>query len=208
MKSLRKFSVPFSLAGLQREHAIFERFLLRKDSFDETIVLRLFRNRHGLLRLLAGCFPEVSQHPVLYASELSLAGEFRADFAVGNSRYRALALVEFESGDNTGLLLPSKLRTLSNRAAHGLSQLFAWDELLNDLGQTEFVKRAFTFFPDTVSFMYVGGRSTSLTPANLKFSRWLQTGISLSDRAITIVTFDALREEMQAHLEGLALTGR
>src|SRR2546422_9534483 len=101
MKSLRKFSVPFTLNLLRRELAIFERFLVRKDSFDETMVLRLFKNHHGLLRLLAGCFPEVAQHPDLYAFELSLAGEFRSDFAVGNSRYRALALVEFESGDNT-----------------------------------------------------------------------------------------------------------
>jgi hypothetical protein len=181
---------------------------MRKTSFDETDALRLFKKRLGLIRLLAGCFPEVAQYPDLYACELNLAGEFRADFALGNSRYRALALVEFESGDKRGLLLPSKLRTLSNRGARGLSQLFAWGELLDDLGETKFVRRAFSFVPDAVSFMYVGGRAKSLSDVNLKFSLWLQSGLRISDRPVSIMTFDTLREEMQRHLEGLELTDR
>jgi len=206
LKSLRRFQLPIKLPQLQRDLVTFERFLSRNASFAETDALRLFRPRPGLLRLLAGCFPEVSQRPDLYASELNLAGEFRTDFALGNSRYRALALVEFESGDNSGLLLPSKVRTLSNRTGRGLSQLLQWGELLDDLGRAKFVERIFTFSPETISFMYVGGRTSTLSEVNLGFSSWLQRGLTISNHAVSIMTFDALGHEMREHLAALELT--
>jgi hypothetical protein len=208
MKALVPFSSRFRLNALATARDEFERFLTRHRAFEEREALRFFRSRPPLLRLLAGAFPEVAAHPDSYAYELGIAGEFRTDFAFGNSKRRAAALIEFESGKRSGLLNLASSRKLSTRAAGGLSQLFSWAMLINDIRSTTLISSPFGWPPKTISLMYIGGRKTHFAGANLQFSEWLTDKIQIEHLPVTIITFDDLLAMMTNHIEGLRLTGR
>lgn len=208
MKTLEKFGSRFNIPALRAAREDYFRFLRRNRHFNERRALRFFRARPALLRLMAGTFPEVAAYPDSYAYELNIAGEFKCDFAFGNSKRQLAALIEFESGERSGLLNLTAPRALSSRAAGGLSQLLSWAMLIGDIRNTQLMKNTFGWEPKGITLMYVGGRKTDFGKFQVQFSDWLSARMQVAGVQVIVVTFDDLLGMMDDHIDGLALTAR
>lgn len=195
------------LAQCRKDLKALEDLLTAQEEIAETLLLNFFTERPDLLLLMGDTFFP-SMNPAAYQRELSVLGEFRADFAVANALHDKILLVEFESAMSNSVFVKkgkssrSVTYQWSARFEHGFSQVVDWYYRIDDLQRSHRYHEHFG--ADQVAFegILVIGRDKFVSAAGCEERlEWRKTKTNIDSRHLYVLTFDRLFQELQGRLE-------
>lgn len=133
----------------------------------------------------------------LFAAEVSLAGSFRVDLALGSSSSGRFMLIEFEDARAQSIFRPCGRSTpeWAPRFLGGLAQLSDWFWKIEDLQGSDTLLQTFGHRRIDIQPVLVIGRESSLGPAERARLDCLRQ--KMLRGAMSIYTFDELLAELR-----------
>jgi hypothetical protein len=173
-------------------------------------ILPFFKARKHLSAFL-GCYVSGIINFDLVAHELSLMGKFSCDVAVGDSRTKYYAFIEFEDARPQSIFVKKKGKQTpewSSRFEHGFSQLVDWFFKLDDERGTAEFKALFGSEPISYEGILIVGRTQVLGPREAERLKWREQHVPIHSKKIHCLTFDQTCNELLARLEGIKLAAK
>jgi hypothetical protein len=194
--------VSFDVRQCHRELDDFHTLLRSNQELSEKHHIRGFFRKNRQLTSLLGIY--AGSGPANHISyEFDVAGQFRADIAVGNRRrVNTYCMIELESG--TGRSIFSKRRPKhttewSPRYNHGFSQLVDWFYHVDNDRESAWFKNS---FGDDALFygLLVIGRSSAISEGDRHRWKWRQEHVLVDGKEVRCLTYDELGEDLSIQL--------
>lgn len=176
------------LAALQQ---LFSGGMIRKERAE---ILPEFRKSRDAVMAAATLF---NFSPTLYAEELDLIGDFKADFAVSDNRdgESTTLLIECEGAATNAAFKQrndAPYRVMGNKLFEGFGQIVDWLHCIEDLRGTS--KLASTLaLPHTeatnVHGLVLVGLDLDLTPDEIKRLGWLSSNLQVGRSRVHVMTY-------------------
>lgn len=170
-----------------------------------------FDSRLDLLLLLGDTFgPGFA--PAKHKKELSIFGEFRADYAVADSEMSKFLFIEFEDAKE-GSVFKEKARSAGNvsyewspRFEHGFSQVLDWHFRIDDYRRTSKMKEHFGHDDIEYEGLLVIGRDAFVRKQGGENRlKWRIDNVAVKSRRIQCITFDGLLAEARGRLKSIEI---
>lgn len=198
--------VEFHPEVARRELAEFRQLLDRPRLSEARELLPFFRQREQLIALM-GHYNSRIQKRDRVAVEFDLFGDFRADFAVGDSRKHQYCFVEFEDATERSVFRHGGHRTMpqwSGRFERGCSQVIDWMYWLESQKHTPSYVQRFGSGEIHHSAVLVIGRDRDLADPLLRHRlTWRSEHVVICSRKLHCITFDELLLDLETWLDTL-----
>jgi hypothetical protein len=193
-KELQPFAS--SLVQCERDLSEFAALLAGKAELSEAQDILPFFSSHPQLIAMAGTWNTQMHRVDRICSEFDLFGNFRCDWAVGDTKSRVYSLIEFEDARPNSVFGGGQKyhEEWGRRFEHGFSQLVDWFWALDtNRSVPDFTRR---FGTGNVQFlgMLVIGRRQFLLDHQEERLRWRQERVLINSHKITCITFDELHD--------------
>jgi Domain of unknown function (DUF4263) len=195
-------SVQFRATQCQRELNKLGRLLESRHELGEDAHLKpLFRKARQLSAFM-GIYAGIGPANLL-SYEFGIAGDFCADFVLGNRQSQTYCLVEFEDGGLNSIFTAAGRKTTSEwsrRFDHGFSQLVDWFCALDDLKDTGKLAKVFGYGHVKFHGLLVIGRSSGLSDGDLRRLRWRSERVLINSHPVQCITYDQMHQDLSLQL--------
>lgn len=184
----------FDPKAYERELADFEQLLNNSTTLHEQAdILPFFRDRRHLCSRITNVVLGFNQSDRI-AYEYDLFGDFVCDLVVGNAQTNDYCFIEFENASIDSIFTKKKGRYesyYSCRFEQGYSQVADWFYQLNDVSESQIVKR---FNTPRINYhgILIIGRSSFLSETEKKRLTWRRRHFVVCSQHVLIYTFDQL----------------
>jgi hypothetical protein len=163
------------------------------------------------LRALVGLYNPSLASPDRLAWQHPIFGDFRCDFAIGDSARKAYTFVEYEDARPNSLFVKQgekATRAWSSRFESGFSQIIDWFYKLHVMTdspdmEARFGKRAIRY-----TGVLIIGRDQHFQAGERLRLEWRQEHVIINSKHVVCVTYDQLLEDLSFRLEQYALAGK
>lgn len=172
--------------------------LLSTQVISEKELLEFFRSRRDLIQLIGRLNANSDARNIdSYASEFNLFGDYRTDFAVGDSSSGQYLLIELEPAMDC---IFTRKNDWHPRFSHGYNQLIDWFWLMDDQRQTS---RFGDVFPNFRGFtgLLVIGRDAFLDETTRRRIDWRTDNCLTDSKKINIITYDKLYLSLKREID-------
>jgi hypothetical protein len=176
----------------------------------ETTLLDFFGDRPDLIALIGTYNPENLRLDRI-AREYTLFGDFRCDFAIGDSKRRAYTFVEFENADRQSLFVRPRNKKTSEwspRFEHGYSQVVDWFYKLHVMADTPDMEARLGMRSIDFTGVLIVGRDGHMDASEKLRLKWRRDYTIVNSKRIVCVTFDQLLDDLTFRLDGYPLASR
>ena len=167
-------------------------------------LLKFFQSRPQLIILIGKW--RFAMDAKFYKPELNLFNEFRADFAVCDSKKKNFLFIEFEDARKNSVFseITNEGTTRyewASRFEHGFSQVLDWFYRLDDYSRTNKMEEYFGHSKIEYSGLLVIGRDKFIKEAGCE-SRlsWRKEKLMINNNPVHCITFDQLYLELEEKL--------
>jgi len=202
-KELSKFQ--FSLDQCELELAEFGALLDSKDALSEkNDLLPFFAARPHLAAFAAFWNLHITEID-LFGFEFDLFGNFRCDWATGHAQSGEFVLVEIEDARPHSIFGGGDKyhEEWGRRFEHGYSQLVDWFWALDMYRDNVDFRKRFGGQLHSFSGLLLIGRNQYLDDSMRERLHWRMQKVSINSNKIVCMTFDDLRERMEARIKAL-----
>lgn len=171
---------------------------------------RFLRSRRHLQALVGPLYNPSLVRPDRLAWEYPLFGDFRCDFAVGDSKRHAYTLVEYEDAGPTSLFVRQAkkiTRAWSRRLDAGYGQVIDWFYKLRAMTDTPDMEARFGKRAVPVTGVLVIGRDRHMDAGERMRFEWRRQHVVVDSKHIECVTYDQLAQDLLSRLDQYALAG-
>ena len=161
-------------------------------------ILPFFRKRHNLSILICSYFPKI-KNPNKFAHEYEIYGDFVADLVVGDFNTQNYLLVEFENGAPDSVFKKKTNKATPDWASRfegAYSQLIDWLWKLEDMRSTADFQNTFGSRRAKFQGLIVIGKDMNLSPQEKDRLKWRIDRTLIDSNAISCVSFDELRDDL------------
>jgi hypothetical protein len=176
----------------------FEALLNSSTDIGEAVFREFFAARMDLWALIGFYNPNLSA-PDRIAWQCPIFGDFRCDFAIGDSKQRAYTFVEYEDARPNSLFMKQgekATRAWSSRFESGYSQIIDWFYKLRTMTDSPDMEARF----GSRSIRYVGvliiGRNQHLQGGEQMRLEWRRDHVVVNSKHIFCVTYDELLQDL------------
>ncbi len=177
---------------------------------DEKVLRAVFAS-HADLRALAGVYNPSLLSPDRLAWEYPIFGDFRCDFAIGDSARAADTFVECESAEPRSLFVrqgAKATRAWSPRFEAGYSQLIDWFYKLQVMTDTPDMEARFGKRAIRYTGLLVIGRQQHMDVGERLRLEWRRAHVVVNSKHLFCVTYDELVDDLLFWLDKSALHGK
>lgn len=195
----------FSLDHCEQELEEFGALLDSKDELSEASDLLPFFEIRPHLAAFAASWNVHIEEIDLFGFQLDLFGNFRCDWAAGQSSRGEFALVEIEDARRHSVFGGGDKyhEEWGRRFEHGYSQLVDWFWALDMYRDNVDFRKRFGGRLHNFSGLLLIGRSKYLDDAMRDRLHWRVQKVSINSNKIVCMTFDDLRERMETRVKAL-----
>ena len=197
MKNLITHSL--NAVDCRKEWQRFDILLKSKSVLDERKdILPFFKKCHNLSTLICTYFPQI-KNPNKFAHEYEIYGDFVADLVVGDSDTQHYLLIEFENGAPDSIFKKKKNKATpewASRFEGAYSQLVDWLWKLEDMRNTADFQNTFGSRRAKFQGLIVIGKNMNLSRQEQDRLRWRINRTMIDSNAISCVSFEELREDL------------
>lgn len=202
MKQLAPYK--FSLKALKAELDNFKQLLEQKmDLSERDDILPFFKENQHLVAQIATLVSDM-QTPDKIAYEFDIFGDFKSDFAVGDSKKHSYCFIEFENANETSVFVQKKGKykpEFSPRFEHGFSQIVDWFYKLDGLQRSDDFVERFGSRKITYHGILIIGRNNYLDESLRERLKWRTNHVIINSKQIHCYTFDDLYEKLKENFE-------
>jgi len=163
------------------------------------------------LRALIGSYNPSLATPDLLAWEYPLFGDFRCDFAIGDSARKAYTFVEYEDARPNSLFVKQGkriIRAWSLRFDSGYGQIIDWFCKLHAMTDTPDMEARFGKRSIRYTGVLIIGRDQHMTAGEPMRLEWRREHVVVNSKHIHCVTYDQLLEDLLFRLDTYAAAGK
>lgn len=160
------------------------------------------------LRALIGYYNPSLASPDLLAWEYPIFGDFRCDFAVGDSVRKAYTFVEYEDASPNSLFVKQgerATRAWSSRFEKGYGQIIDWFYKLHVMTDTPDMEARLGKRSIRYTGVVIIGRDQYMLPGERLRLTWREEHVVVNSKHIVCVTYDQLLEDLLFRLEQYTL---
>lgn len=196
---------PYSrdLAAARNEVEELRALLDSSDDLGEAAFRAFFEPRLHL-RALAGLYTPELFRPDRLAWEYPLFGDFRCDFAIGDSVRGAYTFVEYEDARPNSLFVrqgEKATRAWSPRLEGGYSQVIDWFYKLHVMAETPDMEARLGSRTVRYTALLVIGRDQHLQVGERLRLRWRNDHVIVNSRRVHCVTYDQLLDDLSFFID-------
>jgi hypothetical protein len=172
---------------------------------------RAFFEPRSHLRALIGTYNPSFASADLLAWECPIFGDFRCDFAVGDSVRRAFTFVEYEDARPNSLFVKQgekATRAWSPRFDGGYGQIIDWFYKLHVMTDTPDMEARLGKRSIRYTGVLIIGRDQHLLPGERLRLDWRQDHVVVNSKHIVCVTYDQLLADLLFRLEQYTLAAK
>jgi hypothetical protein len=169
-------------------------------------LLPFVRARPHLTALFGIYNPNQSRYDLL-AREYPLFGEFRCDFAVGDSAAKSYAFVELEDARAASIFIKKKGKFApewSPRFEHGYSQVVDWFYKLQTMTDTPDMEARLGKRAVIYTGVVVVGRDQHLSAGERLRLDWRREHVVVNSKKVVCVTYDQLCDDLGFRLDSFS----
>jgi hypothetical protein len=177
------------------------------DDIGESAFHAFFQPRSHL-RALIGCYNPSLAFPDLLAWEYPIFGDFRCDFAIGDSVRKAYTFVEYQDASPNSLFVKQgerANRAWSSRLDRGYGQIIDWFYKLHVMTDTADMEARLGKRSIRYTGVLIIGRDRHLLPGERLRLEWRQDHVVVNSKHIICVTYDQLLDDLLFRLEQYTL---
>ncbi len=171
-------------------------------------VLHAFFEPRAHLRALIGSYNPSLASPDLLAWEYPIFGDFRCDFAIGDSARKVYTFVEYEDAGPNSLFVKQgekATRAWSPRFDRGYGQIIDWFYKLHVMTDTPDMESRLGKRSIRYTGVLIIGRDQHMLPGERLRLEWRQEHVVVNSKHILCVTYDQLLEDLLFRLEQYTL---
>lgn len=160
------------------------------------------------MRSLIGLYDSSLAVPDRLAWEYPIFGDFRCDFAVGDSRRHAFTFVECEDAGPKSIFVKQgkkSTRGWSPRLNTGYSQIIDWFYKLRSMTDTPDMEAKFGRRSITYTGVLIIGRDRHMDLGEKMRFAWRREHVVIDSKHVVCVTYDQLLEDLLFRLDRFAL---
>lgn len=175
----------------------------------ETVFHDFFEPR-AHLRALVGLYNPSLASPDRLAWQYPIFGDFRCDFAIGDSARKAYAFVEYEDARPNSLFVKQgekATRAWSSRFESGYSQVIDWFYKLHVLTDTPDMETRFGKRSIRCTGVLIVGRDQHFQAGERLRLEWRREHVVVNSKHIVCVTYDELLEDLLFRLDQYTVAG-
>jgi hypothetical protein len=198
-------SFQFSLDECERELAEFGDLLDKRGELSEKHDLLPFFAKRPHLSAFAASWNLHIDEINLFGFEFDLFGNFRCDWAAGDSKSGQFVLVEIEDARANSVFGGGEKYhdEWGRRFEHGYSQLIDWFWALDMYRDNPDFRKRFGGGAPNFSGLLLVGRNRFLDAAMRERLNWRVQRVTINSNRIICMTFDELRERMVRRVEAM-----
>jgi len=197
--------VPYTFDSIacRAEVEDLRKLLEENEEITESIFHEFFVSREHL-RALVGLYTSSFQSADRIAWEYPIFGDFRCDFACGDSTNGSYTFVEYEDASPNSIFVKQGARATkawANRFDAGYSQIIDWFYKLQVMTDTPDMEARFFRRAIRYSGVLVIGRDRYLSPGERLRFQWRQDHVVVNSKHVTCVTYDQFLADLDTRLK-------
>jgi hypothetical protein len=156
------------------------------------------------LRALVGLYNRSFEEPDRLAWQYPIFGDFRCDFAIGDSTRGAYTFVECEDARPNSLFVKQGAKATRAYSSHfesGFSQIIDWFYKLHVMTDTPDMEARFGKRSIRYAGVLIIGRDQSMTHGEKLRLEWRQEHVVVNSKHIHCVTYDQLIKDLVFHID-------
>jgi hypothetical protein len=156
------------------------------------------------LRALVGLYNPNLARTDLLAWEYPIFGDFRCDFAIGDSARKSYTFVEYEDATPTSLFVQQGkkvTRAWSSRLDAGYGQVIDWFYKLHAMTDTPDMEERLGKRSVQCTGVLIIGRDQHMSAGERMRFEWRRERVVIDSKHIVCVTYDQLVEDIQFRLD-------
>lgn len=177
----------------------------------EEAAFHAFFQPRAHLRALIGSYNPSFASPDLLAWEYPVFGDFRCDFAIGDSLRKAYTFVEYEDAGPNSLFVKQGEKTTrawSSRFERGYGQIIDWFYKLHVMTDTPDMEARLGKRAIRYTGVLIIGRDQHMLPGERLRLEWRQDHVVVNSKHIICITYDQLVQDLLFRLEQYTLAAK